>query len=137
MRYKLITVSILAASLSTFVIGGAAKQSQKDPTDQTTSGQSVPGMMGQDRGMMNGGMMGMTKQMATHHRQMSTLMSKLMASMTAIQNEKDPQALKSKLAEPQALLNQMHSEMMQQGKKMQMMSGQVKDNCPGGGNDSK
>jgi hypothetical protein len=137
MRYKLITVSILAASLSTFVIGGAAKQSQKDPTDQTTSGQSVPGMMGQDRGMMNGGMMGTTKQMATHHRQMSTLMSKLMASMTAIQNEKDPQALKSKLAEHQALLNQMHSEMMQQGKKMQMMSSQVKDNCPGVGNDSK
>jgi uncharacterized protein HemX len=119
------------------VISGAAKQSQKDPTDQTTSGQSMPGMMGQGRGMMNGGMMGMTKQMTTHHRQMSALMNKLMASMTAIQNEKDPQELKSKLAEHQALLNQMHSEMMQQGKMMQMMSGQVNNNCPGVGNDSK
>ena len=57
--------------------------------------------------------------------------------MTAIQNEKDPEVLKSKLAEHQALLNQMQSQMMQQGKMMQMMSGQIKTNCPVGGDVNK
>ena len=145
MRFKLFGVSLLAASLSAFVIGGAAQQSQQNPTDQTTSGQSMPGMMGhgmgqgmgQGQGMMNGGMTGMMGQMRTHHQQMSTLMNKLMTSMTAIQNEKDPQALKSKLAEHQALLDKMRSEMMQQGKMMQNMSDQIKSACPAAGNSSK
>jgi hypothetical protein len=143
MRHKLFTASLLAASLSAFVIGGAAQKSQQNPQDQTTQGQSTPGMMGggmmgqsggQGQGMMGGGMMG---QMTTHHQQMSTLMNKLMESMAAIQNEKDPEALKSKLEEHQALLNQMHSQMTQQGKMMQMMSGQIKTNCPVGGDVNK
>ena len=92
---------------------------------------------GQGQGMMGGGMMGMMGQMTTHHQQMSTLMNKLRESMTAIQNEKDPEALKSKLAEHQALLDQMHSQMTQQGKMMQMMSGQIKTNCPAGADVSK
>ncbi len=50
-------------------------------------------------------MMGMTMgQMTVHHQQMTETMNKLMQSMTAIQNEKDPAALKSKLAEHRALL---------------------------------
>jgi uncharacterized coiled-coil protein SlyX len=68
---------------------------------------------------------------------MTTLMNKMMESMAAIQNEKDPEALKSKLAEHQALLNQMRSQMMQQGKMMQMMNGQIKQSCPGRGDTSK
>ena len=92
---------------------------------------------GQGQGMMGGGMMGMMGQMTTHHQQMSTLMNKLMQSMAAIQNEKDPEALKSKLAEHQALLSQMHSQMMQQGNMMQMMSGQIKQSCPGAGDTAK
>jgi len=83
---------------------------------------------GQGQGMMSGGMM---SQMATHHQQMSELMNKLMQSMAAIKGEKNPEALKSKLAEHQALLDQMHNQMMKQGKNMQMMSGQMKQNCPG------
>ena len=63
----------------------------------------------------------MMGQMTTHHQQMSSLMNKMMSSMAGIQNEKDPDALKSKLAEHQALLNQMHNQMTQQGKMMQMM----------------
>ena len=146
MRHKLFVVSLLAAGLSAFVIGGAAQESQQNPQDQTPQRQSKPGMMGgsmmgegagQDQGMMGGGMMGMTGQMTTHHQQMSTLMNKLVESMAAIQNEKDPEALKSKLAEHQALLNQMRSQMTQQGKRMQMMSGQIKTNCPMAGDVSK
>ena len=89
------------------------------------------GMMGQGQGMMGGGMTGMMGQMTTHHQTMTALMNKLVESMAAIQSEKDPEALKSKLAEHQALLNQMRGQMMQQGKRMQMMSGQIQQSCPG------
>ncbi len=51
-------------------------------------------------------------------------MTKLMDSMKAIEAEKDPVELKRKLAEHRALLEQMHSKMMQQGGMMQKMSGQ-------------
>lgn len=143
MTHKLFTASLLAASLSAFVIGGAAQKSQQIARDQTTQGQSKPGMMGggmmgqgagQDQGMMGGGMMG---QMTTHHQQMSTLMNKLRESMAAIQSEKDPAALKSKLAEHRALLDQMHSQMIQQGNMMRKMSGQMTTNCPMAGDVNK
>ena len=133
MRHKLFTASLLAATLTAFVIGGAAQKSQQNPQDQTTQGQTKPGMMDggmMGQGMMVGGMMGMMGQMTTHHQQMSTLMNNLMQSMAAIRNEKDPEALKSKLAEHQTLLDQMRTQMMQQGNRMQMMSGQIKQNCP-------
>ena len=125
MRYKVVTASILAATLSAFTIAGAAQRSQKDPQDQTTQDQSKPratgqGMMGD--GMMMGMMMGMSMgQIAAHHEEMTETMNKLMQSMTAIQNEKDKNALKSKLAEHRALLEQMQNKMMEQGNTMQNM----------------
>jgi hypothetical protein len=126
-----------------FGVGAAAQHSHNHSQDSAQQAQSAQaqsnsgimggGMMGQQeagqgQGMMSGGMM---SQMATHHQQMSELMNKLMQSMAAIRSEKDPEALKSKLAEHQALLDQMHNQMMKQGKNMQMMSGQMKHNCPG------
>ena len=146
MRHKLFCISLLAAILMVFVIGGAAQKSQRDSQNQTTQSQSTPGMMGggmmgqgagQGQGMMGGDVTGMMGQMTTHHQQMSTLMNKVMESMAAIQSEKDPEALKSKLVEHQALLNQLRSQMMQQGKAMQMMSGQIKQSCPGAGETAK
>ncbi len=144
MKTRIFTSTFLAASLLAFGIGAAAQRSSGDQTqqDQTTQGQTNSGMMGggmmgqgagQGQGMMGGGMMGMMGQMTNHHQQMTTLMNKLMQSMTAIQDEKDPEALKSKLAEHQALLSQMQAQMMQQGKRMQMMSGQIRRSCPGSG----
>jgi len=77
-------------------------------------------MMGGD--MKMGMMMGMAMgQMMARHQQMTETMNKLMQSMTAIQNEKDPAALKSKLAEHRALLEQMRNGMMQQDGMMQNM----------------
>lgn len=125
MKNRVLISSFLAATLVAFGIGAAAQRSQdqsQTQPDQTTQGQSRPGMMG-------GGMMGVMGQMTTHHQQMSALMNKLIESMAAIQNEKDPTALKSKLAEHRALLDQMHSQMTQQGNMMQMMSGQISQNC--------
>jgi hypothetical protein len=142
MKSKVLTSTFLASALLAFGVGAAAQHSHDHSQDsaqqaqsaqaQSNSGMTGGGMMGQEagqgQGMMSGGMM---SQMATHHQQMSELMNKLMQSMAAIRSEKDPEVLKSKLAEHQALLDQMHNQMMKQGKNMQMMSGQMKQNYPG------
>ncbi|MBZ5661269.1 MAG: hypothetical protein LAO08_12755 [Acidobacteriia bacterium] len=147
MKAKLFTGFLLVASLLTLGIKalpqeGSAGQAQKEQTapcqpNQGMMGQGQgmmgqgQGMMGENQGMMGGGTPMMMGQMATHHTQMTTIMNKLMESMKAIQNEKDPAALKSKLAKHQALLEQMRSHVMQQGKMMQMMPGKANPNCPG------
>ena len=83
--------------------------------------------------MGHGVMMG---HMMIQHQEMSQLINKMMQSMTAINNKKDPAKLKALLAEHAALLDQMRTKMMGQGKKMmgqgkmmQNMAGQMK-NCP-------
>ena len=76
---------------------------------------------------MGGGMM--MSQMTTQHQEMSQLMNKMMESMAAMHNEKDPGKLKAMMAKHSALLDQMHEKMMGQGAMMQNMTGQMK-NCP-------
>lgn len=131
---KVLAVSVLTAAFFTFAVRGAvAQHDEHHPEQQATQGQSTPGMMGQGQGMMGSGMMGMMGmmdqmnhmmgQMMTHHQQMADLMTKLMDSMKAIENEKDPAALKQKLAEHRALLEQMRTQMMQQGGMMHQMMG--------------
>jgi len=120
MRYKMLLVAGLASSLTI----GALAQKQ----GQTSPSQPKPGMMG------GGLMMGMMGQMTTHHQQMTELMNKLIQNMAAIQNEKDPAALKAKLAEHQVLLEQMRDQMTQQGGMMHNMSGQLQQSCPMMGN---
>jgi hypothetical protein len=150
MKIRILTGALLAAALFAFGVGFSAQRTvaNQNQQAQTTQGQTNSGMMGggmmgqgagQGQGMMGGGqgMMGMMGQMTTHHQQMTGLMNKLMQSMAAIQSEKDPDTLKSKLAEHQALLKQMQGQMMQQGNMMQMMSGQIKQSCPGAGDTSK
>jgi hypothetical protein len=147
MKTKIFTTAALAV-LFVLGIGGAIQHisANQAPKADSTQGQSNSGMMGggmmgqgmgQDQGMMGRGMMGMMGQMNTHHQQMTGLMNKIMEGMAAIQSEKDPEALKSKLAEHQKLLDQMRAQMMQQGNRMQMMSGQVKQQCPGSADSSK
>lgn len=137
MKSRIVTSAFLAASLAAIGIGAYAQKSSTDQTqqDKSTQSQTAPGMMG--GGMMGQGgmmgMMGMMGQMMTHHQQMSALMSRLMQSMTAIQSEKDPEVLKSKLTEHQKLLEEMRSQMMGQGNQMNMMSGQMKQYCTGSG----
>jgi hypothetical protein len=132
MRHKMLKMGILAGVLAVFAVGAVAQHEEHHPQEQANQpqAQSTPSHPGAP-GMMNGGMMGMMGQMTNHHQKMSDLMSKLMESMAAIQNEKDPEALKSKLAEHSALLKEMHDQMMQQGTMMQNMSGMMK-NMTGG-----
>jgi hypothetical protein len=111
-----ISAAILAAVLSVFVGGGVV--AQQNEQNQTTQDQSKPGTPGGMTGMMSQ-MNQRMGQMMTNHQQMTGLMNKLMDSMKAIQNEKDPAALKQKLAKHRALLEQMRTQMMQQGGMMQ------------------
>ena len=127
MRTKMMKMGMLAAVLGLFAVGAVAQHEEHHPQGQASQPQAktTPSQPGAP-GMMSGGMMGMMGQMTKHHQQMSDLMNKLMESMAAIQNEKDPEALKSRLAEHSALLKEMHDQMMQQGTMMQNMSGMMK-----------
>ena len=152
MKTKIFAITTLAVLL-VLGIGGVlrdawANQSPKDNpgNEQPNSGMMGGGMMhggmmsqsaGQNQTMMGGGMSGMMGQMREHHVQMIGLMNKLMESIAAIQSEKDPDALKSKLAEHAKLLEQMHSQMTQQGSRMKMMSGQMTPPCPAVPDNSK
>jgi hypothetical protein len=115
-----IGVVALAAVISAFGIAAVAQQqkgSSNEPSSQPSQNQPCqPGTMG--GGMMGMGTMG---QMGNHHQQMVDNMNKLMQSMSAIEAEKDPAELKQKLAAHKALLEQMRSQMMQQGEMMQQM----------------
>jgi ABC-type Fe3+-citrate transport system substrate-binding protein len=119
---KAIAVAALTLAMSAFAIGGLVQRPTQDQTSQPQLQQPAPGMMqGMGGGMM--GTMGQVGQMMNRHQQMMENMSKLMQSMAAIEAEKDPAALKAKLAEHRALLEQMHSQMMFQGQMMQQMMG--------------
>jgi ElaB/YqjD/DUF883 family membrane-anchored ribosome-binding protein len=124
---KAIAVAALMLAMSAFAVGGLVQRpAQNDsppPVAQPRAEQPFPGMMrGMGPGMMNGGT-GQMGQMMNRHQQMMENMNKLMQSMAAIEAEKDPAAQKAKLAEHHALLEQMRSQMMQQGEKMQQMMG--------------
>jgi hypothetical protein len=136
MKTKTLATLILPVILSAFAVAGVARQNT-EPQAPPVQGQGTPGMMTggmmsrgiMSQGMMNGGMTGMMGQMMAHHAQMTELMGKLQQRMAAIEKEKDPAALKGKLAKHRALLEQMHNLMIQQGGMMQGADGAAA-NCP-------
>jgi ElaB/YqjD/DUF883 family membrane-anchored ribosome-binding protein len=138
MKHAILKMGMLAAVLGAFTVGAAAQHEEHHPQSQTNQplAQNVPTPAPSQSGMMNGGkmadgmmgmmmnmMMGQVDQMMTQHQQMNDTMNKLMQSMAAIESEKDPAALKTKIAEHRALMEQMRGQMMQQGGMMQMMMG--------------
>jgi hypothetical protein len=109
-------IGVLAVLLFAFVVAFAQQPPSPSPPSQPgqTAGTAGCGMMGPT----SGGPMSMAA-MGARHQQMVELMDKLMQSMSAIEAEKDPAALKSDLAAHRVLLEQMHSHMMQRGAMMQ------------------
>ena|SRR5579859_32560 len=123
---KAITLAALTLTMSAFGVGGLVQRPAQGQTSQPQAQQSMPRMMQQMGGGMMGsgtGTAGQMGQMMNRHQRMMENMSKLMQSMAAIEAEKDPAALKSKLAEHRALLEQMRGQMMHQGEMMQQMMG--------------
>src|SRR5690242_20289368 len=118
---KAIGAAALTLAISAFAAGGLVPRLSQGHASPPTLQQPAPRMM---QRMGNGmGSTGQMQQMMNRHQEMSERMNKLMQSMAAIEAEKDPAALKAKLAEHRALLEQMRSHMMQQGETMQQMMG--------------
>ena len=121
---KAIAIGALTLAMSALAVGGLAQRATQDQSPQ--SQQPTPRMMqGTGPGIMGGGKgtVGQMGQMTNRHQQMIENMSKLIQSMAVIEAEKDPAALKARLAEHRALLEQMRSQMMHQGEMMQQMMG--------------
>lgn len=112
MNKRVIALGILAVALPVFV--GAQSMEQKNQSSSQTSGTMA--------------------QMTSHYQKMSTLMDKLMHSMSVMESENNPEALAQELSDHGALLKQMQDEMTQHGKIMHDMS--TMNNCMSG-NDSQ
>ena len=118
MRYQRIAVLIVAAPLAAFAIASSARHPQQESRDQTIQDQSKPGVPGGT--VMGPGMNEMSSRMMIRHEEICETMDKLMESMTAIENEKDPAALKSRLAEHRALLEHVRDQLIQQSMMYEM-----------------
>jgi hypothetical protein len=118
---KAIGAAALTLAISAFAAGGLVPRLSQDHASPPAVQQPTLGMMQRMGSGM--GSMGQMQQMTNRHQQMTERMNKLMQSMAAIEAEKDPAALKAKLAEHRALLEQMRSHMMQQDEMMQQMMG--------------
>jgi uncharacterized coiled-coil protein SlyX len=130
---KAIAIAALMLAMSAFAVGGLAQRATQDQPSQPQIQQPAPRMM---QGMGTTGQVGIAGpmgQMMNRHQQMMDNMSKLMQSMAAIEAEKDPAALKAKLAEHRALLEQMRSHMTNQGEMMQQMMGCTQPPAASGG----
>lgn len=68
------------------------------------------------------GMFGIVDKMTTQNKDMADLMTKLTQSIAAIQNEKDPAVLKSRITEHAALLAELDSRLTQAGDTIQKLS---------------
>jgi hypothetical protein len=124
-----IAAIVLAFSMFTLLAFPQNAQQNASPPAQINGGMMRGGMMGQ--GQVAGGqgqtMMGQyMNQMLARHQQMSELMDRLTESMAAMQTEKNPAALATKMAEHRALIEQMQKLMNTQGG---MMS-QFTQGCP-------
>jgi hypothetical protein len=143
MKPRIFAASLLAAVLCAFALTGAIAQSNPQSSQgqtnqsQTESRPMGRGMMEQSQSRMGQGMMGQRGvtdtmgQMMQNHRHVMALMNKLMANIETMQSENAPAAMRQHLAQQKALLEQMHSQMMQQQKRMRVMVGQRAQNCTG------
>jgi len=123
MRFDRTLVTLASATLAVFATLGMAQQT--DSNDKTGHGPMSGGGEPMS-GMMSGGMR--MNQMMGQHQGMSDLMNKVMQSMKAMNDEKDPSKLQALLKEHAALMDQMHAKMMGEGKMMQNMAAHMK-NC--------
>jgi hypothetical protein len=118
MRYQRIAVLIVAAPLAAFAIAGSARHPTQESRDQTIQDQSKPVVP--EGTIMGPGMNGTPSRMMTRHEEICETVDRLMESMTAIENEKDPAALKSRLAEHRALLEHVRDQVIQQSMMYEM-----------------
>jgi hypothetical protein len=113
-------VIAIAAATGLFVTGAVAQheehhKDQAAPASASTSASTVDKAdTGKTGGMMSGGMM-------MGQNETGKLVDQLMKSFAAIEAEKDPAALKEKLAEHGSLLKELQTKVQSQSHMMDMM----------------
>jgi hypothetical protein len=117
-------------AVATLLVIGAVAQ-QATPADKSAGmmpmGQMM-GQMGQMMGQMNqmtGQMMGQMGQMMTTRAELAKVTDQLVNGFAAIENEKDPAALKQKLAEHGKLLKELQTKLQGQSHMMEHMHGMM------------
>jgi hypothetical protein len=106
------TIMLALAVTSGLLIATLGAQSG---TDTTKAGQMMPGKM------MSGGMMSQMPQMMMGQNETSKLVDQLAKSFAAMEAEKDPVALRTKLTEHGALLKELQTKVQAQSHMMEMM----------------
>ena len=104
MKSKTLIASLFIAALPLFVFRVAAQHSE-----HPQGGMTSPDMMPQH------------EQMMSQHQETAKVIDQLVNSFSALENEKDPAVLKTKLAEHGALLKQLQSKFQESSGMMDMM----------------
>jgi hypothetical protein len=124
MKRTVLTASILTAALLTFAAGNTFAQHEMHHPDGSVAlaqSQTSPAQPAATGSAMGGGMMA---KMMDRQKQTSDLVAKLMASMDTIESEKNATALKQKLTEHRALLEQLQKQ-TSMGEMMKNMPGMM------------
>lgn len=115
MKYKKMAYSLVVL-LAVFAIGAAARHSEHHPAQAAAKPEAKM------QSMARGDMM-------AHHQEMEKLANQLVENFTALENEKDPSAIKKLQAEHRALLEQLQGKVKERAEMMQKMSEHMKT-CP-------
>lgn len=114
MKHKRIT-SLLLAAFFLFATGATAQHSEHHPSQTTSKADSQA-----------------SSAMVAHHQEMERLVNQLLQNFAALENEKDPEIMRSKLAEHRVLLKQLQSKITRCSEMMEKTGKQGKHSCMGG-----
>jgi uncharacterized protein HemX len=118
------TITIAAVAAVLFVTGAAAQH------EEHHSNQTAP--KAEQGKSMAGGMKSQMPQMMMEQNETAKLVDQLQKSFTAIEDEKDPAALKQKLAVHGALLKELQTKIRSQSHRMEMMQHMMDGSMMGG-----
>jgi hypothetical protein len=112
------TLIVVLAAAAVFVGRSAAQHEnhQAAPSSPQTGATDTG-----KTGMMSGGMMSQMPMMMQDQKDLATLVDRLQQSFAAIEAEKDPAALRTKLAEHGAMLKELQTKVEAESHRMEMM----------------
>lgn len=115
MKHKVMAYSVVVL-LAAFAVVAAAQHSEHHPAQTTAKPEAKM------QSMPMGDMM-------AHHQEMEKLTNQLVDNFAALENERDPAAMRKLQAEHRALLEQLQGKVKERAEMMQKMSEHMKT-CP-------
>ncbi|MBZ5676527.1 MAG: hypothetical protein LAP61_20005 [Acidobacteriia bacterium] len=110
------TLALSLLAVGTLLVTGAVAQHE---------GHTAPPAADKSAGMPMNGMMGQMMPMMAMHAEVAKLVDQLVTGLAAIESEKDPAALKEKLAEHGKLLKELQTKLQGQSQMMEHMHGMM------------